>query len=543
MNLASLKIRTKLYLGLGAVVLILVVLVAVAYTNFARFARANELNTQSFETLEQTQGMLESLTTIQTGERGYALTGQEEFLKPLHEGKKSFAARMEKAKSLTAGNPRQQARLQKLLAEQQQWLKVAIEPMLKMRRGVNGGVIQMDSLVQFEQAGRGERLMNDMRAMLAEINKAETALLAQRSSEAAALQDLTGSILIIGGVIAVVLAVVLAIVLVRNIVVPLAQAVRVARTVAAGDLTSNIEVNSDNESGQLLQALKDMNDSLQKIVSQVRAGAETIAAASSQIASGNLDFSAHTEQQAGSLEETASSMEKLTAIVRQNGDNARQATQLVGSASEVATRGGSVVQQMVATMASIHASSQKIADIISVIDAIAFQTNILALNAAVEAARAGEQGRGFAVVAAEVRNLAQRSAAAAKEIKVLITDSVEKVGAGNQLVNHAGTTMEEIVTSVNRVSDIMSEIAAASQEQIAGIEQVNQAISAIDTAMQRNTTVVEEAAAAAESLQRQAGNQTQLVSVFKLNAGEAIALPASGSGAGAGARTRLQIAE
>ena len=294
MNFAHLKIRTKLYLGLGAIMLILVALVAVAYTNFARFAQAHDLNTCSWEAAKETQAMLESLAAIQTGERGYALTGQDTFLEPLQTGKKSFIDRMEKAKSLTSGNPQQQARLQKLLEKEQQWLKVAIDPVLKMRRGVNGGVIQMDSLVQFEQAGRGERLMNEMRAMVNEINETEAALLAQRSKEAAALQELTGSILIGGGVIAVILAGVLAIILIRSITRPMAQAVRLARTVAAGDLTGHIEADSDNEIGQLLQALKEMNNSLQKIVSQVRDGAETIAAASSQIASGSNEFSART---------------------------------------------------------------------------------------------------------------------------------------------------------------------------------------------------------------------------------------------------------
>jgi methyl-accepting chemotaxis protein len=298
---------------------------------------------------------------------------------------------------------------------------------------------------------------------------------------------------------------------------PLRKAVEVARTVTSGDLTSHIEVNSKDETGQLLQALKDMNDSLVRIVSEVRTGTDTIATASSEIASGNLDLSARTEQQASSLEETASSMEELTSTVKQNADNARQANQLAVTASEVAVKGGSVVSQVVDTMGSINASSQKIVDIISVIDGIAFQTNILALNAAVEAARAGEQGRGFAVVASEVRNLAQRSAAAAKEIKTLIDDSVDKVDAGSKLVGEAGSTMNEIVESVKRVTDIMAEIMAASQEQSSGIEQVNQAIGQMDQVTQQNAALVEEAAAAAGSLQDQAGKLAQVVSVFKMN--------------------------
>ncbi len=303
----------------------------------------------------------------------------------------------------------------------------------------------------------------------------------------------------------------------RSITRPLNQAVKIAQTVAAGDLSSQIEVHSKDETGQLLQALKDMNESLVKIVGQVRTGTDTIATASSQIAAGNMDLSSRTEEQASSLEETASSMEELTSTVKQNAENARQANQLVVSTSEVAIRGGVVVAQVVDTMSSINASSKKIADIIGVIDGIAFQTNILALNAAVEAARAGEQGRGFAVVAAEVRNLAQRSASAAKEIKSLIEDSVDKVDMGGKLVDEAGKTMDEIVNSVKRVTDIMSEIAAASQEQSAGIEQVNQAITQMDEVTQQNAALVEEAAAASASLQDQADNLAQVVSVFRLN--------------------------
>jgi methyl-accepting chemotaxis protein-1 (serine sensor receptor) len=306
--------------------------------------------------------------------------------------------------------------------------------------------------------------------------------------------------------------------LIRAITRPLDAAVRIARGVASGDLTQRIEAHSTDEVGQLLQALKDMNDNLVQVVGQVRTGTDTVATASSQIAAGNLDLSSRTEEQASSLEETASSMEELTSTVKQNAENARQANQLVVSTADVAVKGGQVVDQVVDTMASIKDSSRKIADIIGVIDGIAFQTNILALNAAVEAARAGEQGRGFAVVASEVRNLAQRSAGAAKEIKALIEDSVGKVDAGGRLVDEAGKTMDEIVSSVKRVTDIMSEIAAASQEQSAGIEQVNQAIAQMDEVTQQNAALVEEAAAASESLQDQADKLSQAVSVFKLDA-------------------------
>ena len=306
-----------------------------------------------------------------------------------------------------------------------------------------------------------------------------------------------------------------------------AYASEIAGRIAAGDLTVDVALRQGDKSS-LLFAMKSMRDSLAQIVGEVRGGTDAIASASQQIASGNLDLSARTEEQASSLEETASSMEELTSTVQQNADNARQANGLASSASEVAERGGMVVSQVVDTMASINDSSKKIVDIIGVIDGIAFQTNILALNAAVEAARAGEQGRGFAVVASEVRTLAQRSAAAAKEIKLLIDDSVGKVDAGARLVDQAGATMDEIVASVRRVTDIMGEISSASLEQTSGIEQINMAISQMDQVTQQNASLVEEAAAAAESLQDQAGKLAGLVSVFKLDArAQSAAAPAA----------------
>ena len=302
----------------------------------------------------------------------------------------------------------------------------------------------------------------------------------------------------------------------RSITCPVSEAVRIAQTVATGDLTSRIDAGGTDETAQLLRALKEMNDSLANIVGQVRTGADVIATASGQIASGNQDLSARTEQQASSLEETASSMEELTGTVKQNADNAHQANRLAYSASDVASKGGAVVSQVVDTMGSINTSARKIVDIITVIDGIAFQTNILALNAAVEAARAGEQGRGFAVVATEVRNLAQRSASAAKEIKELINDSVEKVDAGSRLVDQAGLTMGEVVESVKRVTDIISDIAAASQEQTAGIDQIDRAITQMDEVTQQNAALVEEATAAAQSLSEQAASLTRLMARFQV---------------------------
>jgi methyl-accepting chemotaxis protein len=364
-------------------------------------------------------------------------------------------------------------------------------------------VVEMDKLVELQQAAAKEV----MSGSVSSDNQLMVLLLV-----------LAAVALAIGGVFSWVIT--------HSITVPLNQAVIVAGRVATGDLTSHVEDKSKDEIGQLFGALRQMNGSLSDIVGNVRLGTENIGVASKEISSGNADLSSRTEAQASSLEETASSMEELTSTVKQNAENARQANQLVVSASEVAVRGGEVVGQVVDTMGSIKDSSRKIVDIIGVIDGIAFQTNILALNAAVEAARAGEQGRGFAVVASEVRSLAQRSAGAAKEIKALIGDSVEKVDAGSKLVDQAGETMQEIVSSVKHVADIMNEISAASQEQSAGIEEVNRAIAQMDEMTQQNAALVEQAAAAAESMQTQAGALSQAVSVFKLLGDGALGLQA-----------------
>ena len=324
----------------------------------------------------------------------------------------------------------------------------------------------------------------------------------------------TVTVVLVGGLA---LSVFAGLVLLKAISEPLAEAMDVAHRVADGDLKGQATKHADNEFGELLRALDKMRDNLAAIVAEVRGGSDTISSASAQIAAGNMDLSDRTGEQAASLEETASSMEELTSTVRQNADNARQANQLAVSASSVATKGGEVVEQVVATMGSINESSNKIVDIIAVIDGIAFQTNILALNAAVEAARAGEQGRGFAVVASEVRNLAQRSAAAAKEIKQLIDDSVGKVESGAKLVNQAGHTMKEIVSSIQRVTDIMGEITSATQEQTAGLEQIHQAITEMDTITQQNVALVEEAASASTALQDQANSLSKVVSVFQID--------------------------
>lgn len=368
--------------------------------------------------------------------------------------------------------------------------------------------------------GESERLFNDMCMQLIKLVdlNAEGGTAASEHSDQIFASSQTSVMVMLA--IAVVIGLALALAVTRNLLAQLGgepkYAAEIMQKIAHGDLSSNISANAKYPDS-ILYEMKEMQDNLIKIVSEVRSGTNSIGTASEEIAHGTIDLSQRTEEQASSLEETASSMEELTSTVKQNADNARQANQLAVGASEVAIKGGAVVSQVVQTMSSINDSSKKIVDIISVIDGIAFQTNILALNAAVEAARAGEQGRGFAVVATEVRTLAQRSATAAKEIKELISDSVTKVEDGTRLVDEAGATMDEIVNAVKRVTDIMSEISAASHEQSSGIEQVNQAVTQMDEVTQQNAALVEEAAAATESMKEQAQVLTKVVSAFKLS--------------------------
>jgi methyl-accepting chemotaxis protein-1 (serine sensor receptor) len=409
--------------------------------------------------------------------------------------------------------------------------KLVVEGVLPVVKALRTGDI---STADAAMHGATTKLFAPVRQSIDDLIRLEVELSRKDYESAAATFQTVRAVCIAGVVFGLVLAAIIGILLVRAIVRPLERAVAFAEAVADGDLTQRIEAGSRDETGRMMDAMKGMNGALVRIVGEVRSGAESIASASGQIAAGNLDLSARTEQQACSLEETASSMEELTSTVKQNADNARQANGLAQSASEAAVKGGAVVGEVVDTMESINASSRKIVDIIAVIDSIAFQTNILALNAAVEAARAGEQGRGFAVVASEVRNLAQRSANAAREIKQLIGDSVEKVEAGSRLVGDAGATMREIVERVRRVTDIMAEIASASEEQTTGIEQINQAIAQMEDVTQQNASLVEEAAAASRALEGQTRTLAALVSVFKLDdAHEASAAVARTAGAAA----------
>ena len=518
----DLKIATKLILSFGAVLLLTAALGVSAIFSMARINTAStDLSTNWMPSVLAAMSMRSDVSDLRRWELAHMLAAADSDM-ALNETRMTET----QAKLKTDGD-----KYRTLISEPGE--KELFERFLVLNdefMRLHATMLSLSREMKKEEAralavGPSAKVMADMMVALDKLVAINTdgGVRSSASADATYAGSRASLIGLLVGIVAV--GMLLALWVARSVSRPLIEAVGVARQVAAGDLTAQVVVKSQDETGQLMQALKDMNASLQSLVGQVRSGTDTIATASSQIAAGNQDLSSRTEEQASSLEETASSMEELTSTVKQNADNARQANTMALTSSSLAVEGGKVVSEVVGTMASINASSRKIVDIIAVIDGIAFQTNILALNAAVEAARAGEQGRGFAVVATEVRNLAQRSAAAAKDIKILIGDSVEKVEAGSKLVDQAGRTMDEIVASITRVTDIMSEITAASNEQSAGIEQVNQAIAQMDQVTQQNAALVEEAAAAAESMQEQAASLSEVVSVFKLDAASAAVRP------------------
>jgi methyl-accepting chemotaxis protein len=520
MNLSQLRLGPRLALGFGAVLALVVAIVVVAWLRMSG-AEADLERAEEFARRAAVMADWSSKTELNVA-RAMAIAksaGQPEveaYFVPLMKQTTEQISTLQKDLEAVIASEKGKALLATIGERRKAYIEI---------RGRVGALIK-----QADHAGAQALVTSGMLPAAREYLDAMAALREYESSLAAANEaevhaSLQTARQVIAGmfVVSLALGIVMAWRITRSVTVPVSEAVDVARVIAGGDLTRNVPTGGRDEDGDLLRAIDQMQESLRRLVGQVRNSTDSIGTASSEVASGSQDLSTRTEEAASSLQQTASAMEQLTSTVRQSADSARQANQLAVSAAEVAQRGGTVVSQVVSTMDEINASSRKIADIIGTIDGIAFQTNILALNAAVEAARAGEQGRGFAVVAGEVRSLAQRSAEAAREIKALIGASVDKVDTGSKLVADAGTTMTEIVASVQRVTDIIGEITAASSEQSDGIGQVNTAVTQLDQMTQQNAALVEQSAAAAESLKDQAARLAQLVGSFKLQGSPAAA--------------------
>ncbi|WP_332860755.1 methyl-accepting chemotaxis protein [Janthinobacterium svalbardensis] len=523
MNLAKMKVGTRLGLGFA---LVLVLLVAVTVLGIARMAQIQE----RLDHVINVNNVVTRLVIDMRGNVSDRITSLR--ILTLMTDASDMEPEMARIKTQTSTYQETQKKLEeKFAAESTAEEKTLLASIKEYEAAAMPAIAKASALWMANDAEGATRVMiKEIRPVqkkwmdaLEQLATLEDKLNEQMQSDARKAFDSARLFMIILGVLAVAMGVAAALVITRGLLKQLGgepdYTASIAGSIANGDLSIGIHT-EPSDTSSLLAEMKEMRNSLVGIVGQVRVGTETIGTASREIADGNIDLSSRTEMQASALEKTASAMEELTSTVKQNADNAREANKLAATASDVALKGGSVVSQVVDTMSSINESAKKIVDIIGVIDGIAFQTNILALNAAVEAARAGEQGRGFAVVASEVRNLAQRSAGAAKEIKILIDDSAEKTERGTRLVGQAGVTMGEVVDSVRRVTDIMSEIASASQEQSAGIEQVNLSIIEMDGMTQQNAALVEQAAAAAQSLQDQAAELAHVVSIFKLVEGE-----------------------
>jgi methyl-accepting chemotaxis protein len=545
------KVATKLYGGFGIIVLILLALTGTSYLSFGGLSQANRWNVHTYEVLAEVDGALTSLINIETGERGFALAGDDNFLEPYRNGIVSFKKHLAKAKELTADNAKQQERLDALAAAHEQWITKALEPEIALRRTVTDGQAKMETVVASVRAAKGKQLMDGMRAQITQISDAESSLLVVRSKEAAALEARTNAVLLFGSAAALVLAALIGFMLVRDLQKVLGgepayaaevmqkvaigdftvdvatrpgdnssllfttkqmvasagdsigDVVRVMGAMAQGDLTQKIDKSYQGSFGQMKEYVNNTVDKLSHVVTEVNTGAEALSGASEEVSATAQSLSQAASEQAAGVEETSASLEQMTASIAQNTDNAKITDGMATKAATQAAEGGEAVKATVAAM-------KQIASKINIIDDIAYQTNLLALNAAIEAARAGEHGKGFAVVAAEVRKLAERSQVAAQEIGTVASSSVE-------LAEKAGKLLDEMVPSIKKTSELVQEITAASEEQSSGVGQINAAVSQLSQTTQQNASSSEELAATSEEMSSQAEQLQQTMAFFRLS--------------------------
>jgi len=513
--LQNFSIGKKLYGGFAVVLAVLLALSTLSYVNFSKQNEAAQWNDHTYKVLMELQEVLASMVNMETGQRGFSLTGDEKSLEPYETGKSSFAEHYANVKELTLDNPRQQELLASLLAEQQKWQTIA-EAGIELRRQVTAGEASIDAVIREEQEANGKAAFDAFRTILAESTAIESALLVERSEENAARQTATTLSLVIGTFIALLLAIAIAYIITRMITRPINEVSRAANQMAAGNLDVEINVRSNDEVGALSKAFKEMADSMNEVLSNISVAADQVTAGSRQVSDSSMALSQGATEQASSIEELTATLEEIGSQTNMNAHNAKEANTLAVTAKEKAVEGDAQMKQMLRSMDEINEASGNISKIIKVIDEIAFQTNILALNAAVEAARAGQHGKGFAVVAEEVRNLAARSANAAKETTDLIEGSIRKVEGGTRIANETANALNEIVGGVTRVADLVDQIASASSEQASGIGQVNQAIIQVSQVTQTNSATSEETASASEELSSQAEHLKEQVQRFSL---------------------------